>query len=102
MAEKISIAQSDVDSLGKKLDEFQSVLSDRERQVMYAVMQMAGKELRETLAGGSTTGGGDTSTLPPLSSGFRDAFSAGVGKSFQIRSSETERGVGIGVVWDAA
>lgn len=95
MAITIQVTQEDIDNLATKLDEFAQVLNEREREVLLAIFGMAGKEIKDIVAQGSTTTTTEaTPQLPSLSAGFREAFTNGVGTNFEI---DTEAGQGEGV-----
>jgi hypothetical protein len=82
MPTTIRITQADIDNIAKKLDELAEVLTDRECTIFLTMMQLAGKELRERLQSSSEpprSPPSSSSSLPPLSAGFRSAFQPGVG-----------------------
>jgi hypothetical protein len=91
--ETIQVTQSDIDNLAAKLDEFSSVLNDRERLLLVAMFGFAQTAIEAAAAPTRPKPGGAQPKLPPLSAGFRDAFKAGVGAKFDIETdaSETER-----------
>jgi hypothetical protein len=94
MAITIRVTQEDIDNMALKLDEFATVLNERERALLTAVLGMAGIPIQEWIERGLEERPTPTPTsLPPLSAGFRAAFRAGVGTRFTIEedtSSEAE------------
>jgi len=93
MPEIITVTQADIDGLGRKLDEFSAVLTERERTVLYGVLGMAGKSIEEVVQShqGGTPSGASEGQLPSLSQQFQDAFENGVGTRFQVHTpSEAE------------
>lgn len=108
MADTITISESDIADIGRKLDEFAAVLTSREHAVLFAALKLAGNAVRQEAArsatGGAGTSAGPSATgLPSLSEGFRNAFQPGIGGKFRIPSpSDAEGGAGIGVVWSEA
>lgn len=81
MSITINITQGDVDNIAKKLDEFAEVLTEKERTIFLAVLNLAGKELKDKLQSLKPGGEKPTSTsgLPSLSAGFKTAFEPSVG-----------------------
>ena len=93
MPTEVIVTQADIDDIAKKLDEFGAVLNDRERAVLLGVLGLAADGIEKAAAGAPpppppATGG---STIPSLSSGFRNAFQKGVGTRFTIDPSQTEK-----------
>jgi len=95
MPEVITVTQADIDGLGRKLDEFSAVLTDRERTVLYGVLGMAGKSIEEVVQshqGGGAPSGASGGQLPSLSQQFQEAFENGVGTRFRVHTpSEAEQ-----------
>jgi hypothetical protein len=104
VSNRIKIAQEDIDNVAVKLDEFASVLSDREKAVLTAVFGLAGGTIQQWVASGRQTQSGSAPATPPLSAGFREAFSNGVGTTFTIEEDTTSEAEGsktkIGDSWD--
>jgi hypothetical protein len=99
MSTTLRITQDDIDNIARKLDDFAQVLSQRERTVFLAVLQLAGKEIKETLQQLKSTTV-SPSPLPPLSAGFRGAFQPGVGaKLVYDETAESEGSGTIKIKW---
>lgn len=97
-----SVTKADIDSAGKKLDEFQGVLNDREWAVIFMLFELGARAFAAQWKSKSpgTPTSSPKSSNPPLSTGFLNAFQGGVGTDFKIRRDGEAESVGIGVVWD--
>jgi hypothetical protein len=123
----VTIKKTDLDGLAKKLDELADVLTPNEHALLLAVFGMASTALANTVGDKQTESGESAAqhisapetfsidragTLPPLSDGFKNAFSPRPAGSFEVSGLETESaqnsvGVDVGgqyvhVKWDRA
>ncbi|GGK75258.1 hypothetical protein [Mangrovihabitans endophyticus] len=87
MAGEIRITQDDIDSLATKLDNFSEALTNKERDVMSAIMRLAAGALESPSNQSRTSEMGTPEKSPGgrLSDGFRQAFEHGLGTTFRIR-----------------
>ncbi len=87
MADQITLSVEDVNALADKLDRLDDQLSSDEKALLLAVFRVAGAaiEAREAQSEGEVEGfafgspGFGVAPNAPLSEGFRNAFSPGVG-----------------------
>ena len=70
---KFNVSDDEVIALGKKLDEFSEVLTEKERAMLLAMIRAAGKEFK-ALGTSTPTTTPPKSSLPPLGSAFDAAF----------------------------
>lgn len=94
MSPVIRVTQEDIDNLAVKLDEFATVLNEREQLLLTSIIGLAGDAIQEWIDEGSPEPSQAVTGPPhPLSAGFRDAFRRGVGTKFTVErdtSSEAE------------
>jgi hypothetical protein len=86
MADQITMSLADVHALADKLDGLDSQLSDDEKALMLAVFEVAGQAIAEQASdvegfslNFSAPAFGVERNHSPLSEGFRNAFTPGVG-----------------------
>jgi len=101
----VTVTQSDLANLARKLDELGAVLTEKERALLLAVFRLAAASIASKLQTTQTESGSAgpvtgpvTPNIPPLSGGFREAFSPLGSSSFSVNDMAAG-GVGIGVVY---
>lgn len=87
LAKDIKITQSDVDNIAIKLDEFSSVLSRPEQDVMLGMFLLARQALQK-LPTSSTPR--QPEVAPKLGESFRTALARGIGHTFHVEGDESE------------
>ena len=102
----LTISQTDLANLAKKLDEIGDVLSEKERSVLLAIFKLAGLSIASKVQGADSSqkeSGMRASALTraSLSEGFKGAFQSIGAADFSLRNdiNNAAGGVGIGVVW---
>jgi hypothetical protein len=102
MPTQVKVTQADIDSIAGKLDQFAAVLTDEQRLIILGVLEYAGIAIRAAASAAPTPAAPPpaATALPPLSTGFRDAFKNGVGSTFSFDNLQTEKISGeVGVKW---
>jgi hypothetical protein len=90
MPTEVIVTQADIDDIAKKLDEFGAVLNEREKAVLLGVLGLAADGIEKAAAAAPPAPPKGASSVPSLSSGFRNAFQKGVGTRFTINPSQSE------------
>jgi hypothetical protein len=110
------ISPSEVEELGEKLDRFGETLSAKDRTVLLGLFGVAGTTLRRSLQGlGDATGMSEEPErqaaeprrvvhvapsvleIPPLSEGFKEAFTPGTAGRFAFGETQVEDSIGVTV-----
>jgi len=87
----VKVTQDDVESIARKLDELSAALTEREIAVLQGVFGLVGQSIDQLAAASpATTAPELPAKLPPLSTGFRQAFEHGVGTKFTVQPTEAE------------
>ena len=81
------LTEHDISSLGQKLDQLGNNLTDKERQILFAVFRLALQAVSEHGPNQAAANPGATPVsvgqLPSVSSGFADIFRPGLGAGVQ-------------------
>ena len=93
MEVKVHVSQAELDSIAAKLEQFSSLLSEREQHILLGVFDLAGDAMRASIGvvAAAPTRSSGTATLPSLPDGFREAFHDIAGSSFKFTDSEFEQ-----------
>ena len=89
---KVHVSQAEIDAIATKLEEFSSVLSEREQHILLGMFDLAGASMRASIGldTNALTKSSSPPTLPSLPDGFREAFQNTAGSTFNFTDSEFE------------